>query len=419
MHRLAGSKGCLWLSPSPRPRNSESCGPSRQHSRSHLRHLLQLDNLVKTSSATSTPITCRRGVKQGCPLSPNPFDLIIEVIIRAIQRIPRAGYQITNSNVRLLTYADDLCDFASSLHHATDADRGPRRYCPTHLAPPGCGLREAALQSRGGYGPTNSPMGPSRQASGWAQRAAESVSLQRQYRANPSACVRRILSDSPSLYCNVAEDKMVTHITAAYAESPPLNPTPDWLFPPRDGKDTDGDVLSEPFSPKEVVSNSRREKNLLLAWLDIKDAFPSVSHHLMLFLMERLGLSGSVLQEGCPLSLILFNVVIEGLLRHLSASQGGYSIAGYNINTLAYADDVCVIASSKTEMQSLLDRCAEFGNWSGFRFDAKKCGSMCMVNQAPRIYATWVATSSQPSHDISTWDALLGPSEQGIKTWTP
>ena len=103
-----------------------------------------------------------------------------------------------------------------------------------------------------------SPMGPSRRASGWAQRAAESASLQRQYRANPSACVRRILFDSPPLYCNVAEDKMVTHITAAYAESPPLNPTPDWLFPPRDGKDTDGDVLSEPFSPKEVVSQFRR-----------------------------------------------------------------------------------------------------------------------------------------------------------------
>ena len=25
-------------------------------------------------------------------------------------------------------------------------------------------------------------------------------------------------------------------------------------------------------------------------------------------------------------------------------------------------------------------------DWSGFRFNAKKCGSMCMVNQAPRIY---------------------------------
>ena len=146
------------------------------------------------------------------------------------------------------------------------------------------------------------------------------------------------------------------------------------------------------FLLRSILGDSRREKNLLLAWLDIKDAFPSVSHHLMLFFMERVGLSGSVLRvvqdiyshatvairtgresrtppipqrrgvkQGCLLSPILFNVVIEGLLRHLSASQGGYSIARYIINTLAYADDVCVIASSKTKMQSLLDRCAEFG----------------------------------------------------------
>ncbi|KAL5510049.1 hypothetical protein EMCRGX_G005519 [Ephydatia muelleri] len=304
---------------------------------------------------------------------------------------------------------------------------------------------------------------------------------------------------------------MVAYITAAYAESPPLNPTPNWLHPPQDGKDTDGDVVSEPYSPEEVVRqfrrmcntapgvdgltyatwtrkepsslisttsagqtpgfhrrDSRREKYLLLAWLDIKDAFPSVSHHLMLFLMERLGLSGSVLQEGCPLSLILFNVVIEGLLRHLSASQGGYSIAGYNINTLVYANDVCVIASSKTVvqdiyshatvairtgreshthpipqcqggysiagynintfvyandvcviassktvMQSLLDQCAEFGDWSSFRFNAKKCGSMCMVNQAPRINVDCLFTPHLGGDIITTltwaeWYRYLG-----------
>ena len=69
---------------------------------------------VKTSSATSTPIICRRGVKQGCPLSPILFDLIIEVIIRAMDRVPKAGYRIAHSTVRSLTYADDLCAFASS-----------------------------------------------------------------------------------------------------------------------------------------------------------------------------------------------------------------------------------------------------------------------------------------------------------------
>ena len=53
--------------------------------------------------------------------------------------------------------------------------------------------------------------------------------------------------------------------------------------------------------------------------------------------------------------------------------------ADTKVNALAYADDVCIAASRKEEAQDLLDRCAGFG----LRF---KCGSLCMVNQAPRIY---------------------------------
>ena len=382
---------------------------------------------------------------------------------------------------------------------------------------------------------------PGHHASGWACWAADSAFLQRLYRANHSACIRRILSDGPPLYCKVAEEEIVAHFTDAYTESPPLGPTPEWLFPPRDGESAEGgDVLSEPFSAEEVVqqfwrmnntapgidglsysnwrwvdpkgifvagifnicrTNSRvpssrkhsmvtlihkggepadmrnwrpislqltiyklyaaiiarwiaswatvtssfssaqigfldgcaehnfmlrsmltdsrrRLRNLVLTWLDIREAFPSVSHHLMLFLMmERLGLSGSILKvvqdiysqatiavrtgrdfyttpipqrcgvkQGCPLSPILFNIVVEGLLRHLSTSQAGYSLAGNTINALAYVDDICVAAASKVEVQDLLDRCVAFSDWAGFRFNARKCGSLCLINQAPQIY---------------------------------
>ena len=41
-----------------------------------------------------------------------------------------------------------------------------------------------------------------------------------------------------------------------------------------------------------LTDSRRRRRNLVLTWLDIREAFPSVSHHLMLFLMERLGLFG-------------------------------------------------------------------------------------------------------------------------------
>ena len=67
---------------------------------------------VKTKQATTHPITIRRGVKQGCPLSPILFNIVMEVIIRAAEGTPAAGYRIANSTVKSLAYADDLCILA-------------------------------------------------------------------------------------------------------------------------------------------------------------------------------------------------------------------------------------------------------------------------------------------------------------------
>ena len=75
---------------------------------------------------------------------------------------------------------------------------------------------------------------------------------------------------------------------------------------------------------------------------------------------------------------------------------------GHTINSLANANNVCVVAASKPELQGLLDQRA-FAAWAGLVFNAKKCGSLCMVNEAPRLYSTtctrpsWARRPSRPS----------------------
>ena len=172
------------------------------------------------------------------------------------------------------------------------------------------------------------------------------------------------------------------------------------------------------FILRSILDHSRRRKhNLLAAWLDLRDAFGSVSHELMVAMMSRLGLHGKSLdivadiykdatiaiktgkdsftadipqhrgvKQGCPLSPILFNFAIEGLLRHLHSSTYGFHLGdAITINHLAYADDICILAGSKMQGQALIDLCVEFTTWAGLTFNAKKCGSLCAINNVSPI----------------------------------
>ena len=70
---------------------------------------------VKIGKAQTDVVACRRGVKQGCPLSPILFDLAMEQLVSGLSKGTRFGYDITgDQKVAILAYADDLCLLAES-----------------------------------------------------------------------------------------------------------------------------------------------------------------------------------------------------------------------------------------------------------------------------------------------------------------
>ena len=60
--------------------------------------------------------------------------------------------------------------------------------------------------------------------------------------------------------------------------------------------------------------------------------------------------------QGCILSLCLFNLYAEYIMRNagMEETEAGIKISGKNINNLRYADDTTLMAESEEELKTLL-----------------------------------------------------------------
>ena len=166
------------------------------------------------------------------------------------------------------------------------------------------------------------------------------------------------------------------------------------------------------FLLRSVFEDSkRRQKSLRVIWLDLKNAFGSVTHSVMWEMMHRLdipshfidicreiyhGSTQSIrasegqtspipvtrgIKQGCPLSPLLFNLVLEGLLPVLSNNYSGYQFpGGARVRCLAYADDLCLIGQSKEDINDMLRVTNLFFNWAGLELNPSKCGALSMIN---------------------------------------
>ena len=65
---------------------------------------------------------------------------------------------------------------------------------------------------------------------------------------------------------------------------------------------------------------------------------------------------GKGVHQGCILSLCLFDLYAENIMRNagLDEAQARIQIAGRNINNLRYADDTTLMAESEEKLKSLL-----------------------------------------------------------------
>ena len=83
---------------------------------------------------------------------------------------------------------------------------------------------------------------------------------------------------------------------------------------------------------------------------------------------------GKGVGQGCILSLCLFNLYAEYIMRNaeLEEAQAGIKIARKNINNLRYADDTTLVAESEEELKSLLMQVKEESEKVGLKLNIQK-----------------------------------------------
>ena len=90
--------------------------------------------------------------------------------------------------------------------------------------------------------------------------------------------------------------------------------------------------------------------------------------------MDWFQISKGVVRQGCTLSLCLFNLHAEYIMRNasLDEAQAGIKIARRKVNNLRYTDGTTPMAESKEELKSLLMKMKEESEKAGLKLNIQK-----------------------------------------------
>lgn len=87
-------------------------------------------SIIQLNGETSNPILIKKGVKQGCPVSPLLFNIALEPLIRRLSNLHHdAGIKIGNSKLCVQAYADDIILLSSSRVGLEQMIKTVERFC--------------------------------------------------------------------------------------------------------------------------------------------------------------------------------------------------------------------------------------------------------------------------------------------------
>jgi len=164
------------------------------------------------------------------------------------------------------------------------------------------------------------------------------------------------------------------------------------------------------FLLRTIIDHYANEEKseLHIAFMDIAAAFDTISIDYILFVLEKMGLlppsiglikelyrdchtriicegeatdrlSVTVgVRQGCPLSMLLFNIGIDPILNKLDSIRGStpIKIGESTISCMAYADDLVLFGTSKYAINKLTTCATKYVRTVGMQFRISKCAYM-------------------------------------------
>uniref|UniRef100_A0A5F9CZD3 RNA-directed DNA polymerase n=1 Tax=Oryctolagus cuniculus TaxID=9986 RepID=A0A5F9CZD3_RABIT len=161
--------------------------------------------------------------------------------------------------------------------------------------------------------------------------------------------------------------------------------------------------------------NRLQKKNHMIISIDAEKAFDKSQHHFMMKTLSKLGIEGTFLniikaiykkptasillngekleafplksgtRQGCPLSPLLFNIVLEVLARAIRQEKEikGIQIKKEEVKLSLFADDMILyLEDPKNSTKRLLELIEEFGKVAGYKINAQKSTAFVYTRNA-------------------------------------